>query len=157
MLRFIKWLTVAALFFVCFEPRFTQAGPVDPFPFTQGSDEGFPAAGKAPNFPIKSGESCNRIDFDNYQLVSGIAKNSWLLPVSGKMPSDYMTVSISPVLNATPPVYWEINVVGCMATTQLSESETFAESAWLKETVGEKGIKLVGATKRVKIDVEKSK
>ncbi len=68
-----------------------------------------------------------------------------------------MTVSISPVFSATPPVYWEIHVVGCMATTPLSESDTFAESAWLRETVGEKGIELVGATKRVKIDIEKSK
>ncbi len=157
MLQFMKWLTAAAIFFACIEPGFTQAGPVDPFPFTEGGDEGFPAAGNAPNFPLKSGESCNRIDFDNYQVVSGIAKNAWLLLVWGKMPSQYMTVSISPVFNATPPVYWEIHVVGCMATTQLSESDTYAESAWLSETVGQRGIELVGATKRVKIEIAKSK
>jgi hypothetical protein len=157
MPQFTRWLTAAAIFLVSVEPSFAQAGAVDPFPFTQGSDEGFPAAGKAPNFPLKSGESCNRIDFDNYQVVSGIAKNTWLLLVWGKMPSDYMTVSISPVFYATPRAYWEIDVVGCMATTQLSESDTFSESAWLKETVGESGIELVGATKRVKIDFQKSK
>src|SRR5688500_18362337 len=87
MLQFIKWLTALAIFFVCIEPGFTQAGPVDPFPFTEGSDEGFPATGNAPDFPLKSGESCNRIDFDNYQLVSGIAKNAWLLLVWRKMRS----------------------------------------------------------------------
>lgn len=157
MLQSIKWLTVVAIFFLCIGPRFTQAGPIDPFPFTQGSDDGFPEAGNAPNFPFKSGESCNRIDFDDYQVVSGIAKNTWLLLVWGKIPSEYMTVSISPVFNAAPPAYWEIHVVGCMATTPLSESDTFAESAWLRETVGEKGIELVGATKRVKIEIEKSK
>jgi hypothetical protein len=68
-----------------------------------------------------------------------------------------MTVSISPVFNAAPQAYWEIHVVGCMATTQLSESDTFAESAWLRETVGSRGIELVGATKRVKIDIAKSR
>ena len=157
MLQFIKWLTAVAIFFVCIESGFTQADPVDPFPFTEGSDDGFPATGNAPDFPLKSGESCNRIDFDNYQVVSGIAKNAWLLLVWGKMPSQYMTVSISPVFDAAPPVYWEIHVVGCMATTQLSESDTYAESAWLSETVGQRGIELVGATKWVKIEIAKSK
>jgi hypothetical protein len=157
MVRFIKSLVAVAIFFACVDPRVTQAAPVDPFPFTQGSDEGFPAAGSAPNFPLKPGESCGRVDFDNYQVVSGIAKNSWLLLVWGKMPSDYMTVSVSPVVNAASPTYWEIQVVGCMTTTQLSESDTFTESAWLKETVGDRGIELVGATKRVKIELQKTK
>lgn len=157
MPHFKKWVIAAALSLGCVEPGFAQAGPVDPFPFTQGGDEGFPAASKTPNFPLKPGESCNRIDFDNYQVVSGVTKNVWLLLVWGKMPSEFMTVSISPVLNAAVPAYWEIHVVGCMTTTQLWESETFAESAWLKETVGEKGIELVGATKRVKIELPKSK
>ena len=157
MLRLVKSLTAAAIVFVCAEPGFTQAAPVDPFPFTQGSDEGFPTARNTPNFPLKPGESCNRIDFENYQIVSGITKNTWLLLVWGKMPSEYMTVSVSPVFYAAAPAYWEIHVVGCMATNQLWESETFAESSWLKETVGEKGIELVRATKRVKIELEKTK
>ena len=127
MLQFIKWPAAVAIFLACVAPRVTQAGPVDPFPFTQGSDAGFPAAATAPDFPLKSGESCKRIDFDDYKVVSGIAENTWLLLVWGKMPSGYMTVSIAPVFNATPPAYWEIHVVGCMATTQLSESDTFAE------------------------------
>ena len=127
MSRRAKCLTAVAISLVCIEPGFAQAGPVDPFPFTQGTDEGFPSVRKAPNFPLKPGESCNRINFDNYQLVPGVTKNTWLLLVWGKMPSEYMTVSVSPVFNATSPAYWEIQVVGCMTTTALWESETFAE------------------------------
>ena len=157
MLQSIKWLAVAAIFFVFIEPRFTAAAPIDPFPFTPDGNNEFPVAGSTPNFPLRSGESCSRIDFDDYQVVSGIAKNTWLLLVWGKMPSEYMTISISPVFSVASPTYWEIHLVGCMATTPLSEGETFAESAWLRETVGEKGIELVGATKRVKIEIPKSK
>jgi hypothetical protein len=156
MLHFIKYLTAVAIIFVCVDSRFLQAAPIDPFPFTPSGEEGFPAAVN-PNLPLKSGESCGRIDFDNYQVVSGVAKNTWLLLVWGKLPSEYMTISISPVFTTTPPIYWEIHLVGCMATTQVLEGDTFAESAWLSETVGEKGIELVGATKRVKIEIAKSK
>jgi hypothetical protein len=65
-----------------------------------------------------------------------------------------MKVELVPVVYVRQPDYWEIELVGCLrGGICLPVVMPFAEAIPIQGTTGTKGIKVVGATKVVKLDV----
>ena len=97
---------------------------------------------------------CKPIDFTK-AFVRGVDTSPWerFLVVSGFKPFSSMEVVLSPVTYFRQPEYWEIDVLGCVRTVGMPALTPYTASLRLGSTVGTKGIEVVGANRRVRIDI----
>jgi hypothetical protein len=99
-------------------------------------------------------QSCRRIEFDKADVRPGIVNGTWFVVITGTASCVNMRVDLMPFVYVRQPEYWEIEVVGCLAGPFcLPQASPFTEILPLNGTLGTKGIEVVGATKRQRIDV----
>lgn len=75
------------------------------------------------------------------------------LIVAGTKPCANMQVHLSPLVYIQQPVYWGIEVVGVLAGICLPALKPYEVSISLDGILGKKGIEVIGATKKKKINV----
>ena len=97
---------------------------------------------------------CKPIDFTRalVRTVDTPTGDRYLV-VSGFKPFSSMDVVLSPVTYIRQPEYWEIDVLGCVRTVGMPALTPYTASLRLGGTIGTKGIEVVGATRRLRIDV----
>lgn len=100
-------------------------------------------------------ESIRLIDFTKAEVRPGFVTNTWILIVRGIKPCLNMTVELSPRIYIKQPDYWGIEVVGSLHGTCIVgiAPAPYDVSLPLDGIVGKKGIEVIGAKKRQKIDV----
>ena len=98
-------------------------------------------------------ESVRLIDFKTAKIVPGFLPNTWILIVDGTKPCTNMTVSLSPLIYVQQPDYWGIEVIGTVPGFCLPATAPYSVSLPLNGIIGKKGIEVIGARKRQKIDV----
>ncbi len=118
---------------------FPKAGEL---PFQIGGDDAFPLAGANPS------KTCSLIDFQHFEVVPGLKPETWFLTVGGTLSSISIRASLCPVYYPAQPEYWEIEVIGCVPPIVLPVEGVFLETIPVTDTMGKKGIEVVGATKR---------
>jgi hypothetical protein len=100
-----------------------------------------------------SSESVRLIDFEHAEVHSGIVPNSYFLVVSGTKPYLNMTVELSPLIYVRQPEYWGIEVIGSLTGIGLPATAPYHVSIPLDGIIGTKGIEVIGANSKQKIDV----
>lgn len=104
------------------------------------------------NAPTSS--SVRLINFNRAKVVTGIVPGKYILVVSGTAPCLNMVVELSPLVYVQQPDYWGIEVVGSLpGGICLTAVKHYTESLPLDGITGKKGIEVIGANKRQKIDV----
>jgi hypothetical protein len=98
-------------------------------------------------------ESVRLINFQKATVVAGFVTNSYFLIVRGTKPYLNMTVELSPLVYIRRPTYWGIEVVGSLPGIGLPATAPYTVSIPLDGILGTKGIEVIGARKRQKIDV----
>ncbi len=99
-------------------------------------------------------ESCRLIDYESYKVIPGIVNNTFFLIVQGTKPCINMEVRLSPLFYVTCPEYWGIEVVGCLpGGICLPATGNYDEVIPLAGVTGYKGIELIGASKKERIEV----
>jgi hypothetical protein len=99
--------------------------------------------------------SVRLIDFDHAEIHSGIVPGAYFLVVSGTKPYLNMTVELSPLVYIRRPEYWGIEVIGSLPGIGLPATAPYTVSIPLDGILGTKGIEVIGANKRQKINVRK--
>ena len=100
-------------------------------------------------------QSCRLIDFDKAEVRPGFVDGTFFLIVNGNAPCFNMRVQLMPLIYIQRPEYWEIEVVGCQAgPVCLPAVKPYTETLPLDGILGTKGIEVVGASRRVKIEVK---
>ena len=108
------------------------------------------------NAPTPS--SVRLINFDKAEVVTGIVPGKYILVVSGTAPCANMKVKLVPLVYIKRPVYWGIEVTGSLpGGICLPAIKHYTETLPLDSVLGTKGIEVIGATKRQKIDVPPKK
>jgi hypothetical protein len=97
--------------------------------------------------------SIRLIKFTNAKVVAGFVPNTWFLVVTGTKPYLNMTVKLSPLIYITRPTYWGIEVTGSLPAFGLPGTAPYTVSIPLDGITGTKGIEVIGANKKQKIDV----
>ncbi len=107
---------------------------------------------EGPGLPIPA--SCKPIDFTRafVRTIDTSPRDRYLV-VSGYKPSSNLEVVLSPVMYIRQPEYWEIDVRGCARGIGLPVLTPYTASLRLGGTIGTRGIEVVGANQRVRIDV----
>jgi len=97
---------------------------------------------------------CKPLDFTR-AFVRTLDVSPWdrFLVVSGFKPFSSMDVVLSPVTYIRQPEYWEIDVLGCMRTIGMPVLTPYTATLRLRNTIGTKGVEVVGATRSLRIDV----
>ena len=98
-------------------------------------------------------ESVRLINFTKAQIVPGIVNNTWILIVEGTKPCLNMTVRLSPRIYIRVPDYWGIEVIGSVTGFCLTAVAPYSVALPLDGIIGTKGIEVIGARKKKKIDV----
>ena len=108
------------------------------------------------NAPTPS--SVRLINFDKAEVITGIVPRKYILVVSGTAPCLNMHVSLSPLIYIKQPDYWGIEVVGSLpGGICLRALKHYTVSIPLDGITGKKGIEVIGAGKREKINVPPKK
>ena len=95
-----------------------------------------------------------RLDFDHAQVIAlRIIPPQFILRVSGTKPYANMDVELVPFVYVRQPDYWEIEVVGSLRTPGLPVAVPYSVSLPLAGSLGTRGIEVVGATRRERIDI----
>jgi hypothetical protein len=97
--------------------------------------------------------SVRLINFTKARIVPGIVNNTWILIVEGTKPCLNMTVRLIPLIYVRQPEYWGIEVTGTVPGFCLPAVSPYTASLPLNGITGTKGIEVIGARKRKKIDV----
>ena len=97
--------------------------------------------------------ACRLIDFEDVQVVPGTILRTYFLIVKGTKPWATMDVGLHPLPYATRPDYTAIELVGCQNGIGLPKPAPFSATIEFTHLIGTRGIELVGATKRQKIDI----
>jgi hypothetical protein len=97
--------------------------------------------------------SVRLINFTKARIVPGIVNNTWILIVEGTKPCLNMTVRLIPLIYVKQPEYWGIEVTGTVPGFCLPAVSPYTVSLPLNGITGTKGIEVIGARKRKKIDV----
>lgn len=97
--------------------------------------------------------SCRLIDFTNADVRPGIVNNTFFLVVSGTI-SLGVKVELHPLIYIRQPEYWGIEVIGCRSGGITPPLE-LPYTVWLdvSHLRGTKGIEVIGAHSRKKIDI----
>jgi hypothetical protein len=104
------------------------------------------------NAPASS--SVRLINFDKAEVITGFVPGKYILVVSGTAPCINMIVELSPLVYAKRPEYWGIEVIGSLpGGICLTAIKHYTESLPLDSVLGTKGIEVIGANQRLKIDV----
>ncbi|WP_048645302.1 hypothetical protein [Nitratireductor soli] len=101
---------------------------------------------------LPQAESYRRIDFDVAEVKEqdGIK----LLVVSGEAPCANMEVTLSPLIYIEKPDHWGIEVVGHLdGGICLTAIKPYTVSIRLDGIVGHKGIEVIGASRKKRIDI----
>jgi hypothetical protein len=99
--------------------------------------------------------SVRLIDFDHVEVRGGFVPGTCFLIVSGTKPCINMTVELSPLVYVRQPEYWGIEVVGSLPGICLEAIAPYTVSIPLDGILGTKGIEVIGATKKQRINVSK--
>jgi hypothetical protein len=98
--------------------------------------------------------ACQPIDFSRaFVRKSDAFPHDLVLVVSGYKPSSNMDVVLSPLVYIRQPEYWEIEVQGCARGIGLPVLTPYTATLRLGGTIGSKGIEVVGATRRQRIEI----
>ena len=98
-------------------------------------------------------QSVRLISFKTAKVVPGIVPQTWILLVSGTKPYVNMTVELSPLVYIRRPEYWGIEVIGSLPGIGLPTTAPYTVALPLDGIIGTKGIEVIGAKKKQKIDV----
>ena len=98
-------------------------------------------------------EACRRIDFDKVEVIPGIVNGTWFAVVSGMKPWSTMSVALVPLIYIDQPNYWGIEVVGCLTGISLPVLTPYVVTLPLQNSLGKKGIEIIGANQSKKFDV----
>lgn len=96
--------------------------------------------------------SVHLIDFKQARVVR-MKPKGYLLIVSGTKPYLNMQVHLSPLIYITQPDFWGIEVVAILPTIGLPAAAPYQVHTRLDGITGKKGIEVIGATKRKKINI----
>ena len=97
--------------------------------------------------------SVRLINFTKARIVPGIVNRTWILIVEGTKPCLNMTVRLIPLIYVKQPEYWGIEVTGTVPGFCLPATAPYSVSLPLDGIIGTKGIEVIGAKKKKKIDV----
>ncbi|MFB6894666.1 hypothetical protein ACFCX4_35885 [Kitasatospora sp. NPDC056327] len=99
-------------------------------------------------------ESVRLIDFDEAKAVPGIVPGTFVLVVSGEKPYENTAVRLVPLVYVRQPEYWGIEVTGSLPSgIQLPVTAPYTEALPLDGVRGTKGVEVIGAHKRERIDL----
>lgn len=98
-------------------------------------------------------QSVRRINFDRAEVRPGFVPKTYFLIVAGTKPYLNMQVHLSPLIYIRKPEYWGIEVIGTLPGIGLPATAPYHVSIPLDGITGTKGIEVIGATKRKKINV----
>ncbi|GAB7039544.1 MULTISPECIES: hypothetical protein [Catenuloplanes] len=94
------------------------------------------------------------IDFDGASVIMlKTDPPQFVLRVNGVKPWSNMRVDLVPLVYVRRPEYWGVEVVGTLSGTGLPVEAPYEVSLNVTGTLGTKGVEVVGATKRERIDV----
>jgi len=98
--------------------------------------------------------SSKRLDF-NYARIITLESfpPQFVLEVSGTKPYANMDVSLAPFVYVRQPEYWEIEVVGTLPGIGLPVATPYTVSIRLNGITGTRGVEVVGATRRQRLDL----
>jgi hypothetical protein len=102
---------------------------------------------------LPQSSSCRLIDFDKAQVVPGFFPKTFFLIVTGTKPWVAMDVELRPRIYIKRPDYWEIEVDGCQSGIGLPMEMPYYVALDIPQSLGTKGIEVVGATRREQINV----
>lgn len=105
---------------------------------------------KAAAAPVS--QSVRRLNFRTARVVK-TKPGHYKLIVAGTKPCANMQVHLSPLIYVQQPVYWGIEVVGVLAGICLPVVKPYQVSISLDGIIGKKGIEVIGATRKKKINV----
>jgi hypothetical protein len=98
--------------------------------------------------------SVRLINFTTAKVFTGIVPGKYILVVSGTAPCANMVVELSPLVYIRQPEYWGIEVLGSLpGGICLTALKHYTESLPLDGILGTKGIEVIGANKRQRIDI----
>lgn len=97
-------------------------------------------------------KSVRLINFTQAKVVR-VKPNHYVLVVAGTKPYLNMQVHLSPLIYIVQPDYWGIEVVGVLPGIGLPVVAPYQVHISLDGILGKKGIEVIGATKRKKINV----
>lgn len=97
--------------------------------------------------------SVRLIKFTRARVVPGIVPCTFFLVVSGTKPYLNMTVELKPLIYVRQPDYWGIEVVGSLHGIEIPATAPYTVHIPLNHILGKKGIEVIGANKRQKINV----
>lgn len=95
------------------------------------------------------------INFTRARVVPGFVPCTFFLIVSGTKPYLNMTVELKPLIYVVQPDYWGIEVVGSMHGIGLPTTAPYTVAIPLNGILGKKGIEVIGANRKQKINVAK--
>lgn len=98
-------------------------------------------------------QSARRIDFRQAQVVGGIVSGTYILIVSGTKPYLNMDVHLSPLIYVRRPEYWGIEVIGTLSGIGIPRTAPYHVYLDLTGLTGTKGVEVLGAKTRKRIDV----
>lgn len=98
--------------------------------------------------------SVRLINFTRAKVVPGIVPCTFFLVVSGTKPYLNMTVELKPLIYVHRPDYWGIEVVGSLHGIGLPVVTPYTVHIPLNHILGTKGIEVIGANKKLKINVK---
>lgn len=97
-------------------------------------------------------KSVRLINFRQAKVVR-VKANHYVLVVAGNKPFLNMQVHLSPLIYIVQPDYWGIEVVGVLPGIGLPVVAPYQVHISLDGILGKKGIEVIGATTRKKINV----
>jgi len=97
--------------------------------------------------------SVRLINFTRAEVRPGFLPKTWILIVSGTKPYANMTVRLSPLIYIRRPEYWGIEVIGSLPGIGIPVTAPYTVSMQVDQTLGTKGIEVIGASRRKKIPV----
>jgi hypothetical protein len=99
---------------------------------------------------VLSQETSQLIDFENVDLLAGIASGFWFLIIRQSPSSANLTVRLVPRRHETRPDYWQYELVGCSSGEKILAKVEPIISSLFRQFIGTKGIEIVGATRKVR-------
>jgi hypothetical protein len=97
--------------------------------------------------------SVRLINFTSAEVRPGFLPKTWILIVSGRKPYANMTVRLSPLIYVKRPEFWGIEVVGSLPGIGIPVMAPYTVTMQLDQTLGTKGVEVIGASRRKKIRV----
>ena len=97
--------------------------------------------------------SCRLNRFEDVQVMPGTILRTYFLIVKGTKPWVTMDVGLHPLPYATRPDFTVIELVGCQNGIGLPQAAPFSAAIEITHLIGVRGIEVVGATVRKKIEI----